>query len=89
MLMKRVERVYLSDVNLHIVLASISKRIITDILPLGYILSSTYICQIYLSYVCTAVARALIGGLNIHIFVLCQLISFEIMFVIIYCIQLV
>ena len=52
MLMKRVERVYLSDVDLHIVLASISKRIITDILPLGYILSSTYICQIYLSYVC-------------------------------------
>ena len=39
-------------VNLHIVIASICKRIITDVLLLGYILSSTYICQIYLSYVC-------------------------------------
>ena len=52
MLMKLVERGYLSDANLHIVIASICKRIIIDILLLGYILSCTYICQIYLSYIC-------------------------------------
>ena len=46
---------YLFDVNLHIVIASICERVIIDILLLGYItyiLSSTYICQIYLSYIC-------------------------------------
>ena len=47
--MKCVVRGYLLDVNLQIVIASICKRIITDILLLGYILSSTYIC-FYLLY---------------------------------------
>ena len=46
-LMKCAEQVYLSDVNLHIVLAQYENALL-----LTFCCWVTYICQTYLSYIC-------------------------------------